>query len=155
MPSNPISFEANGLYIFLTDIGAERQFHWGFYLAKGPKNGVIFHMINSVRTGDKWEYQAKSSNTVPYSKMLLLALNIAVIEPELHDALAQRLPAVSSDGAITCRVWLRNALQELDDEGFIKLIASVDKVEEEAVIGARNNMLRKQRTAVRSEHCVA
>jgi hypothetical protein len=34
MPSDEIIFERNGLYLLLSDIGAERQFHWGIYMQR-------------------------------------------------------------------------------------------------------------------------
>lgn len=65
-------------------------------------------------------------------------LKIAVLDPILHQAFFHRLaqiPIVDSARyreRITCRVWLKEALYTLDDEGYISLTASVDDVESEA-----------------------
>ena len=156
MPSDPISFETNGLYLLLSDIGAERQFHWGFYLAKGPTDGVIFHLISGPQTGNTWQYQTKPSTNVPNSVNLLVAVKIAVMDPGLHDALAKRLTEIpvqpsSRYGPITCRVWVKEALEELDEEGYIKLRGKVNDIEQEAIDEAVGNKLRRKRTAIKSK----
>lgn len=161
MPSDSLSFDTNGLYLLLSDIGAERQFHWGFYLAKSPTHGVIFQVVKGTyTTGDKWEYKTKPSINVPNSVNLLVGVKIAVLEPILHNALATRLAEIpvqdsSRYGAITCRVWIKEALQELDDEGYIKLKAKVNDIEEEAVDEAADNKQRERRTAFKSQLSVA
>ncbi|KAK2765105.1 hypothetical protein FQN54_008804 [Arachnomyces sp. PD_36] len=155
MPHEELIFDPNGLYILLTDIGAELQFHWGFYLATAPKEGWIFHLINNEDTNHEWKYQTKPSVNVPSSLNLLVAVKIAVLEPGLHapfgDRLAQ-IPIAPSPlyGPITCRTWLKEALFHLDNEGYIKLIKSVDAVEDEALMEAANNQPRRRRTAIRS-----
>jgi hypothetical protein len=155
MPSDPISLETNGLYLLLSDIGAERQFHWGFYLAKDPQNGVIFHLINGPHTGNKWQYQVKTNENVSNSLNLLVAMKIAVMDPVLHDPLAERLAGVpiqpsSRYGPITCRVWVKEALHVLDDYGYISLKAKVNDIEQEAIDEAVGNYLRDRRTVIKS-----
>ncbi|KAJ9293156.1 hypothetical protein DTO271G3_8100 [Paecilomyces variotii] len=155
MNSGDIILDKNGLYILLSDIGAELQFHWGLYLAKEPTHGVIFHVICGPHTGNKWKYQMKLSSNVPSSFNLLLAIKIAVIDPVLHDSLAERLAQVpvqdsSRYGRITCRVWLKEALEELDNEGYIALKATVNKIEEDAIIEAEENRARGLRTVIKS-----
>lgn len=155
-PREPLVFDTNGLYVLLTDIGAELQFHWGFYLATRPEEGMVFHLINNASTNNVWKYQAKFSTGVPNSLNLLFALKIAVLDPALHTALGDRLaqiPVAPSPryGPITCRVWLKEALSELDNEGFIKLIKCVNKVEDEALMQAAENKPRRKRTILLSK----
>lgn len=109
MPSDQITFETNGFYLLLSDIGAERQFHWGLYLVKGPSNGVTFHLIKGPQTGNKWQYQTKKTTNVPNSVNLLVAIKLAVMNPSLYTALADKLAKIpvgtsSRYGPITCRV---------------------------------------------------
>ncbi|PSS12784.1 hypothetical protein M430DRAFT_29373 [Amorphotheca resinae ATCC 22711] len=160
MPSNLISFDVNGLYILLSDIGAESQFHWGLYLATASKEGIIFHVVNGPQTGYNWEYQRKKSYNVPSSLTLLVGMKIAVMEPLLHEALAERLDAVpvapsSRYGAITCRVWVKEALHALDDEGYIKLTTTVDMIEDEVTFAATENKSHMRRTTARSRGSIA
>ncbi|KFY81852.1 hypothetical protein V500_11023 [Pseudogymnoascus sp. VKM F-4518 (FW-2643)] len=146
--------------LFLSDIGSERQFHWGFYLATEPKSGIVYHVINGPQTGDRWQYQTKKSHNVPSSVNLLTAMKIAVIEPLLYEALAARLATVpvedsSRYGLITCRVWLKEALHILDDEGYINLTGTVPLVEDEAVETAADNRPRGRRTVFKCGRCSA
>jgi hypothetical protein len=52
--------------------------------------------------------------------------------------------------SITCRVWLKEALFALDDEGYIKLTESVDDIEAEAKNLAMRNKSRGTKTVARS-----
>ncbi|KAL5336017.1 hypothetical protein BJX70DRAFT_401076 [Aspergillus crustosus] len=121
MPPNPVTFETDGLYILLSDLGDERQFHWGFYLAKSPDHGQVMHFVNNTDTNHEWKFISRESVGVPKSLTLLVASKIAVMETALHEPLDEKLAQVSTTEPITCRVWLKRALELLDDEGFIKL----------------------------------
>ncbi|KAJ5787137.1 hypothetical protein N7457_002127 [Penicillium paradoxum] len=151
MPSNDISFDTNGLYIFLSDIGEVSQYHWGFYLALSPEHGTIFHTINSRETGDRWQFQTKTNTGIPYSKTLLVALKIAIMDPCLHGPLADRLAAVPVISPVTCRLWLKIALFDLDNEGYIKLTKEVDDIEMEGIIWAERSKINNQRITVSSK----
>ncbi|KAG2412883.1 hypothetical protein HFD88_010440 [Aspergillus terreus] len=155
MQRDPVSFDTNGLYILVSDIGAEAQFHWCFYLATSAKEGQIFHLINNEDTGHTWQYQTKPSEDVPLSITLLVGRKIAVMHPNLHGPLAERLAAVSTTPPVTCRLWLKRALSDLDDEGYIQLKESVDWIEEEAFIDALENKPRGRRTVQNSAGSVA
>ncbi|RMD43095.1 hypothetical protein DV735_g2000, partial [Chaetothyriales sp. CBS 134920] len=157
MSSDPILFDTNGFYLLLTDIGAEMQFHWGLYLAKAPSHGITFHLINGPHTGNTWKYQSKTTHNVPSSVNLLVAIKIAVIDPALHTDLARKLaelPVTTSSryGPITCRVWVKEALHELDDEGYIAIKPehTVDDIELEAVQLAAGNKMAATRSVVKS-----
>lgn len=160
MPENPLTFDANDLYIILADIGAETQLHWAFYFATTSSTGTIFHLINTPETGGKWQYQTKSSQDVPSSINLLVAVKIAVLEPVLHGAFAERLTQIPTDSSsryrenITCRVWLKETLYELDNEGYIGLVKSVEYVEDEARMLAAENKPRDIRSVVTSSGCI-
>ena len=74
----------------------------------------------------------------------------------LHDALAKRLTEIpvqpsSRYGPITCRVWVKEALEELDNEGYIKLQGKVNDIEQEAIDEAVGNKLRRKRTTIKSK----
>lgn len=115
-PTTSIVLEKNGLYILVSDMGEKIYFHWGLYLAKQPGKGDVFHMINNKETGFKWQYQHKISEKVEKSFTLTVALKVAVMDPSLHQAIKERLRAVSTASPITCRLWLKRALTDLDNE---------------------------------------
>lgn len=93
----------------------------------------------------------KVNKDLEASKTLLFASKIAVLDPTLHQPLAEQLAAVpitSSPryGSVSCRVWVKEALATLDDTGFIKLTEHldiiethlIDKAEEHRGMGVRN-----------------
>lgn len=151
MPDNRISFDTDALYILLTDIGEVSQYHWAFYLAITPEHGIIYHTVNNRETGYRWQYQTKICTGVPSSTTLLVALRIAVMNPVLHGVLAERLAAVPVTPPVTCRLWLKRALFDLDDEGYIMLTREVGDIEMEGILHAEENKKVNQRTAVNSK----
>jgi hypothetical protein len=176
MDTSTLTFESNGLYILLLDRGEDTfTFHWAFYLAKpkapnsggsgGEGDGIIFHVINPA-SSTEWIYESKTSKDdgdvlQGYSRRLILALKIAVMDPVLHEPLSDRLAQIPIDSYstrfhenITCRVWVKEALFALDEEGFIKLTASVDAIEAEAMELALRNKARRVRTIAESSGCI-
>lgn len=146
----PFVFDTNGLYIILTDMGIETLYHWGLYLAQSSRNGLIFHMINSPITGGKWEYQSKPNDGTPYSKTLLVAVKIAVIDVDLHQPLADTLAEVPVDPPINCRVWLHRALHEIHQRGFVQLNQPILDIENEASDLAFKNKTHNEQSVERS-----
>ncbi|KAE8151742.1 hypothetical protein BDV25DRAFT_138563 [Aspergillus avenaceus] len=154
MSRDAIQFDPNGLYILISDIGSDIQFHWALYLAATSHHGMMFHMIWSIETGHKWQYQVKSIMGTPNSLNLLVALKIATMEPALHAALTDRLALIPHTAPITCRLWLKRALHDLDEEGYIQLTGKVDEIEQEALTEAAENQPRRIRTSMRSRYCI-
>ncbi|KAL5334928.1 hypothetical protein BJX70DRAFT_402126 [Aspergillus crustosus] len=127
-----LRFETNGLYILLSDHGDTTTFHWGLYLAKSPVAGETFHLVDRANRID-WRYETKPSQNVGSSNKLLLALKIAVLDPVLHvrfETCMLRIPIQASvrfQEPISCRIWVKDALFALDQEGFIKLKQTIDR----------------------------
>lgn len=145
--TNPttLTFTTNGLYIILTDIGHETLYHWGLYLSQSPHDGIIFQLINGPHTDHKWRYQSKPNTGVPYSAQMLVAVKIGVIDEDLHDSLLTALAEVSTDEPVTCRVWLRRALEEVNERGIVMFNGRISEMEGEAADFAfRNRMKRAQ-----------
>lgn len=94
------------------------------------------------------------------SAKLLVATKVAAIDPVLRDALRSRLAEVPIEYSarfredITCRVWLKEALFALDNEGYIKLIQSVDEIEQESKIVAMTNKHRHEKSVIKSKGSV-
>lgn len=90
------------------------------------------------------------------SQRLLVALKIGVLNPILHEPLLDRLKEIPIaystrfHESITCRVWLKEALFALDDEGYTKLTRSVNDIEVEARNLAIQNKSQGKKTISRS-----
>ncbi|KAF7163166.1 hypothetical protein CNMCM5623_008236 [Aspergillus felis] len=154
--STKITFDVNGLYILLSDRGDKGYtFHWGLYLHQAEDSGYLYHLINETDSSS-WRFDPGPSKNMMNSQRLLVALKIGVLEPTLHQALLDRLwqiPIAYSTRfheSITCRVWLKEALFALDDEGYIKLTESVDDIETEAKNLAMRNKIGGTKTVARS-----
>ncbi|CAI7591950.1 unnamed protein product [Penicillium glandicola] len=141
-----LTFEVNGLYILLSDRDDKSYtFHWRLYLHQSTTSGSIYHLLNDVDP-TIWRFEHLSDQTVSYDKALLGALKIGVLDPILHVHLLE----LRFRERITCRVWLKEALFALDDEGYIMLTRSVDDIEAEARnLGLQNKSLGR-RTVIRS-----
>lgn len=159
-PSEPLQFEPNGLYLVLCDRNDDYTFHWGFYLASTAQSGVIHHLINQQPSG-AWAYEAISSENTPYSERLLVGIKVAVMDPVLHDAMAERLTQVPVAYSsrfredITCRVWIKEALFALDEEGFIKIVADITGIEREALSLAMFHKNRRTTAVTMSKYTQA
>ncbi|KAF7122518.1 hypothetical protein CNMCM5793_000543 [Aspergillus hiratsukae] len=154
--SSQITFDVNGLYILLSDRGDKSYtFHWGFYLHQAEKSGYLYHLVNESDS-TSWRFEARPSKNIMHSQRLLVALKIGVLDPALHQALLDRLGQIPIAHStrfhenITCRVWLKEALFALDDEGYIKLTQGVNDIEEEAKNFAMRNKSRGTKTVARS-----
>ncbi|KAJ5420904.1 hypothetical protein N7465_003423 [Penicillium sp. CMV-2018d] len=149
-------FEVNGLYILLSDRGDKSYaFHWGLYLHQATSLGFIYHLVNTVNS-TTWRFEPKPSQNVADSQALLVALRIGVLDSSLHQHFLDRLyqipiaDSVRFRERITCRVWLKEALFALDDEGYIKLSRGVNAIEAEANTLAIQNKSLGRRMVARS-----
>ncbi|EFE29508.1 uncharacterized protein ARB_03586, partial [Trichophyton benhamiae CBS 112371] len=138
IPSNmDLEFDENGFYILLSDRGDSWRFHWGLYLAKTKTSGIVYHLVNDTPSTD-WRLEVKESGNVLQSNKLLGALKIGIIEPMLHEMLGQCLMEIPIEYStrfkenITCRVWLKEAVHELNERGLLNIHESVDSIEFEA-----------------------
>jgi hypothetical protein len=151
-----LTFETNGLYILLSDRGEKSYtFHWRLYLHQSPTSGTIYHLLNDADP-TIWRFEHLPEQTVLNDHALLGALKIGVLDPILQAHFLERLhqiPIVDSvrfRERITCRVWLKEALFALDDEGYIMLTRSVNDIEAEARNLALRNKSLGRSTVVRS-----
>jgi hypothetical protein len=154
--STQFTFEINGLYILLSDRGEKSYtFHWVLYLHQSTTSGYIYHLINDPDS-TSWRFDPQPSRNVMYSQELLVALKIGVLNPTLHQSLLDRLKEIPIaystrfHESITCRVWLKEALFELDDEGYINITGSVNDIEREATNLAIQNKIQGKKTISQS-----
>lgn len=154
--STQFTFEVNGLYIFLSDRGDKNYtIHWGLYLHQSTTSRYIYHLINEPNS-TSWRFESRPSQNVMYSQRLPVALKIGVLNPTLHEPLLDRLKEIPITystrfhESITCRVWLKEALFALDEEGYTKLTRSVNDIEVEARNLAIQNKSQGKKTISRS-----
>lgn len=160
-PSTPLLFEPNALYILLLDRGDTYLFHWQLYLTTTALEGRTFHITNDAGP-TTWQYESSTTKDMPQLRRLLLALKISALEPVLHKALTDRLTLVPLTlfstrfrEHLSCRVWVKEALFALDDEGYVNLGKSVRDIEEEAKYLAILYKSKCERKVVRSAACMA
>ena len=118
-----LRLEVNGLYVLLSEQEVSNRWHWALYLHRGPSQGWTFHI---TRPTGFWFYDYRTSESVIYSDEVITALKIAVIDPDMHTILRDRLAQVPLEdtrrfGVLTCRTWLLQVLEKLDNEGHISI----------------------------------
>ena len=123
----PLIWSTNSLYIVLFDRGDKAYtFHWALYLHQTPNSGFKYHLVNTTNS-TSWKFDPYAIEHVDNDGSILTALEIGCLEPMMHPHLLQRLeeiPILDSQRfreRITCRVWLKEAIYALDDEGYIYL----------------------------------
>ncbi|OJD20093.1 hypothetical protein ACJ73_08577 [Blastomyces percursus] len=102
--------------------------------------GTLFELTNPNPSNDKlWAYKTTLLTSFTHRHNPLCALKISNIEPLLQldfHALLPTIPVVPYSQRfgeeISCRVWLKEALYELDQSGFIQLVRPVGDIEMEA-----------------------
>ncbi|PWY62296.1 hypothetical protein BO83DRAFT_383465 [Aspergillus eucalypticola CBS 122712] len=150
-----LHLEPNGLYLLLADRESSSTFHWGLCLAKSPTDGTIFNITNFPNR-NVYSYEIKSDQKVISSGRYLLALKVGDLHPALHGPLETRLSEIPIQystrfhEAMTCRVWVKEALFALDDEGYIKLVENINGIEAEARFAAMLNKANGKRTVGKS-----
>ncbi|OJJ95221.1 hypothetical protein ASPACDRAFT_47967 [Aspergillus aculeatus ATCC 16872] len=137
----PLNHKPNTLSLHLLDRGSPFTFHWTLYLTSSPPHGQTFHLINAPGS-DLWTFDSQPTEDITHGGRLLVALELGEIEPALHAAMAERLAQVSVGystnfrEAMTCRIWVKEALFALEEEGYLCLpvggVQGVDGIEEEA-----------------------
>lgn len=155
-PIHPLQFEPNGLYLCVLDRGDTYNFHWELYLAVTPTTGTFCHIINDKQPA-RWEFEAVNTNEMPSLRQLLVGLKIGSVSPMMHRPLCNRLGVIPLDPFSTrygepmnCRVWAKEALFALDDEGYVILATSVLDMDSEAnhhALMAKNQHERRVRTS--------
>ncbi|WEW59814.1 hypothetical protein PRK78_005294 [Emydomyces testavorans] len=155
VPSSGLNLETNCLYIVLSERGDFLTFHWALYLATAPRSGIIYHLINP---GGVWTYEKKISQTLVDSRSLSLVLKIANMDPKCWGLMEQCLAAIPIQYStrfredITCRVWLKEAIYDLDQSGLIHILTSVLDIEQEATSNALTAKTRSVRLVENSKY---
>ena len=154
MTSLPL--EPNSLYILLLGLGGACLFEWQLYLASTSTTGRTFHITNDAGPIAR-EYKSETVYDMATSAKVVVALQIGIVGPIMHVALAARLAlvpltvySVRYREGHCCRVWVQEALFALDDEGYLDIGKGVREIEQEAKQCAMLNKSRGTRSVVRS-----
>lgn len=148
-----VRVEKNGVYMILWDTGVLGKYHWGLFIAKNDRLGVLFHQTLS---GTSWQYIIENKN-VAKSRSLLTALKIGVL-PDSNDEWIDMVKSCIKDARVegdefTCRTWALAALYEMASGGLIGLTVEWKKIldiEAEAKEAASNAKLIDVRIVTRS-----
>lgn len=143
--------EPDGFYVVLSKIRSEsRKWHWGLHLVFNNIDGRTFHIVDR---NEQWFYESNPTARIRFSESVVIALQIASIERDMHLAFFDRINAITPFEGNTCRTWVLEVLKQLDDEGWISLISPVGMVEEEAIEAAETNQYFNIRSAKKSILC--
>lgn len=144
MMSSLESLTNYSIYISLNLRGALPGFHWLIYIPTHAPTGNIWHATN--RTGG-WHLEAKSVADVHEPMSFCLAYRIGRIEPNDWSKVNEILLKVDASGEpspdtsekFSCRIWVKDAVMSLQQEGFVAGDKSVGEIEEEAIRLAEEN----------------
>ncbi|PLB48317.1 hypothetical protein P170DRAFT_437985 [Aspergillus steynii IBT 23096] len=142
MPLRPKSsiaaqYEDYSIYIMLKSRGALPGFHWGLFIPTSSPAGELWHATNE--TGG-WVVTPTSTNEIPFSMALVLAYKIGSISPSGLGAVKNILDNVpynishspNTNEPFSCRIWVKDALVQLRENGFM-LLRDVSEIEEELI----------------------
>ncbi|EEH06669.1 conserved hypothetical protein [Histoplasma capsulatum G186AR] len=101
--------------------------------------GTLFELTNPNPSNEKlWTYRTTLLTSFTNRHNPLCALKISNVEPLLQadfHALLATIPVIPYSQRFgeetSCRVWLKEALYELDQSGFIQLVRPVEEIEME------------------------
>lgn len=164
-PNPPdLAVQDNGLYVLLSLQGKPGKWHWGLYLHL-PDGGWIFHAIKHAGT-TAYTYIHRTSPNVDRSIRVVAGLRVAQIDDaEMRDALRAFLgrtepgfPFESRNqfGRLTCRTWVLEALDRLNQAGHISIQPdrTPQHIEDEAFERASKNFESKTLDRIKdSKHC--
>ncbi|MCJ1257496.1 hypothetical protein MMC24_005322 [Lignoscripta atroalba] len=133
MPDNKAiaaQYENNAIYVILSSRGAGSGFHWGIFLPTASPEGYVWHATN--REGG-WKLEHKKSKQVPFSLTLILSYKVGTVNGDTWDACFNALnsvpaagqPSVNTQERFCCRIWVKDALQALDNNRVIALTMGI------------------------------
>jgi hypothetical protein len=101
-----------------------RRFHWALLVCPKSGNGPTYryHVINTLQpgvAGQRWRFEARPLANFS-TQLLLTRMLIAKIDrPADLGRSLESLRLVQGDPAWTCRVWVSEAIQQLDQDGIL------------------------------------
>ena len=129
-------YENNSIYVLLSSRGALSGFHWGIFIPTNTPYGFVWHASNKE---GGWHLVHKKSDTVPFSLSLLLARKIGTVNSKTWETCYNTLSLVPCSGQpssytgeeFSCRVWVKDAILELQKNKVIDLPEAISSIEKE------------------------
>ncbi|KAK2871592.1 hypothetical protein FQN49_003024 [Arthroderma sp. PD_2] len=127
-------YENYSIYVILSTRGANPGFHWGIFVPTDTPTGQVWHATN--REGG-WKLEQRPSSNVPFSMSLVLAYKIGSVNDSnwqtckdvLSGVAAGPHPSPNTGEAFSCRVWAKDAIIALRDNGIIVLEEDLSSIE--------------------------
>lgn len=131
-------YQNYSIYMTLESRGAQPGFHWGIFIPTATPSGYVWHVTD--REGS-WKLEQIVSATVPFSISLVLAYKVGSISSstwQMCYSTLQAVPVINQPSpnepeVFSCRVWAKNAIQALYDNGVIILAEAVPSIENKLV----------------------
>ncbi|EPE09068.1 hypothetical protein F503_06844 [Ophiostoma piceae UAMH 11346] len=129
------SLEIKTLYITLDSRPEAGTYHWGLIITDANDEPVLHHASN---TNGPWSYQRRLDN--PDESMTLVAIvriakvkSVSEAEQVIQSISASGYPSQRTSEAFTCRIWVKDVLVALEENGVIVLPNDIDNVEGVAI----------------------
>ncbi|PYH95641.1 hypothetical protein BO71DRAFT_199916 [Aspergillus ellipticus CBS 707.79] len=134
----------------LSSRGALPGFRWGIFIPTATPIGQVWHATN--REGG-WKLDPKTSPNVPFSLSLLLAKKIGAVNQSNWQTCVDILDGIPADGrpspntgeVFSCRVWVKDAIIALQNNGIITLGKALSELEDILLEGASDNKVGVER----------
>ena len=129
-------YENNSIYVLLSSRGALPDFHWGIFIPTNTPHGYLWHASNKE---GGWHLKYGTSSNVPFSMSLLLAHKIGTVNSETWETCCNTLnlipcsgqPSLHTGEQFSCRVWVKDAILELQKNKVIDLPEAISQIETE------------------------
>ncbi|KAJ4249765.1 hypothetical protein NW762_012107 [Fusarium torreyae] len=129
------SLDSTSIYISLKSRPTPGEYHWGLILTDSNSKPVLHHATNIK---GPWAYETLHDDAA--SPMSLIALmKVGNIENySLAEEIVQKVPADGSPSwrtgeSFTCRIWVKDALVELHENGLTRLPVDIDTIESKTI----------------------
>ncbi|OAA55873.1 hypothetical protein SPI_08080 [Niveomyces insectorum RCEF 264] len=126
------SLERKTIYISLNTRPIAGEYHWGLVLTDSHGNPVLHHASNG--RGGQWAYEERQVN--PAQSLTLVALirvakvkSVSQAEEVIRSIPADGYPSQRTGEAFTCRIWVKDVLMALYEQGVISLPRDIDIIE--------------------------
>ncbi|KAI9764727.1 MAG: hypothetical protein M1840_008119 [Geoglossum simile] len=121
-----MSSDKDRLYIALYARSSPSTYHWAFLVSQkgNDKAAVRYHAVNKAEVYDggikpKWIFEKRELDDL-MTQMLLVRVLVAKIQnSSALEGSLRSVPIVQDDTSWTCRIWVRDALQKLADDGVL------------------------------------
>ncbi|KAG6037170.1 hypothetical protein E4U41_005304 [Claviceps citrina] len=134
MSSITALLQTESIYIAMYSTAHLRKFHWGLVLIDSMKQARLFHANNRVH----WLLEEKP---VSPEQSLTLVVLIRLDKVRSLSRTKKIMRSIPADGSpsrrtgefFTCRIWVKDAIVALHDQGEIALPTDIDSLETLAV----------------------